>query len=79
MDWKLSEAKNRLSEVVTRALSECPQRITRRGDSVVVLSEAEYARLQDNRPAFIDYLMNGPFLDGVDVERNRSPMRDIGL
>ncbi len=79
MDWKLSEAKNRLSEVVTRALSECPQRITRRGDSVVVLSEAEYARLQGSRPAFIDYLMNGPSLDGIDVERNRSPMRDITL
>lgn len=45
MDWQLADAKNRLSEVVNRALTEGPQRIERRGDRVVVLSEAEYDRL----------------------------------
>lgn len=77
MNWKLSEAKNRLSEVMSRALEECPQRIERRGEAVVVLAEKDYRRLTGDRPPFIDYLLNGPSLDGVDLERDRSPMGDV--
>ena len=79
MDWKLAEAKNRLSEVVTNALAECPQRITRRGEAVIVMAEADYARLTGARPGFIDYLINGPSFDGVEVERDHTPMRDPAL
>jgi len=32
LEWQLAEAKNRLSEVVNKALTSGPQRITRRGD-----------------------------------------------
>lgn len=35
-DWTVAEAKNRFSELVTKALTEGPQRITRRGESVIV-------------------------------------------
>ena len=38
MTWKLAEAKNRLTEVVNLALSERPQTITRRNDTVVLLA-----------------------------------------
>lgn len=31
MSWQLAEAKNKLSEVMTRALTIGPQRICRRG------------------------------------------------
>lgn len=41
MKWQPAEAKNRLSELVNRALNERPQRITRRIDVVVVISEAD--------------------------------------
>lgn len=78
MDWKLAEAKNKFSEVVKRALTDGPQRVTRRDDAVVILSEAEYERLTGQRPGFRDYLMSGPSLEGVDLERDRSPMREVG-
>ena len=39
--WQLQEAKNKLSEVVERALHEGPQTITRHGRPVVVVVAAE--------------------------------------
>ena len=78
MDWKLADAKNKFSEVVKRALTEGPQRVTRRDDAVVILSEADYERLAGHRPGFRDYLMSGPTLVDVDLNRDRSAMREIG-
>ena len=78
MDWKLAEAKNKFSEVVKRALTEGPQRVTRRDDAVVILSEADYERLTGQRPGFGDYLTSGPSLVDLDLERDRSPMRQAG-
>ncbi len=79
MDWNLSEAKNRLSEVLTRAMAEGPQTIHRRGEDFVVLPAAEYEKLTGKRPTFKDWLLNGPSLDGVDVQRDESPMREVEL
>ncbi len=79
MNWNLAEAKNRLSEVVNRALSEGPQTITRRKDAVVVLSAERYAELTGQRPSFKDFLLSGPSLEGLDLERDQSPMRDVEL
>lgn len=78
-DWKLAEAKNRLSEVVSRALAKSPQRITRRKDAVVVLRESDYRRLTGERRGFIEYLMHGPSLEGIDIRRDRTPMREVDL
>mgnify|MGYP001021912106 CR=1 FL=1 len=79
MTWNLAEAKNRLSEVVNLALSEGPQTITRRNDTVVVLSAETYAKLTGQRQSFKDFLMTGPSLEGLDLERDQSPMRDVEL
>ena len=79
MNWRLAEAKNRLSEVVSKALGEGPQRITRRGEAVIVVSEAEYMRLTGERVGFVDYLMSGPSLEGVEFERDSTPMREVEL
>ena len=78
-EWKLSEAKNRLSEVVNGALHKGPQRITRRNDVVIVVRECDYQRLTGERPSFINYLMEGPSLEGVDLRRQPSLMRDVRL
>ena len=76
MDWKLADAKNKFSEVVRRALTEGPQRVTRRDDAVVIISEDEYAQLTGRQPGFRDYLLgSGPSLEGVDLTRDRSPAR----
>jgi len=77
MIWQLAEAKNKLSEVISRALSDGPQRIRRRGQVVVVLSEDEYNRLTGDRESFTDYLLRGPDLTGLDLSRDQSPMREV--
>ena len=79
MVWQLAEAKNRLSEVVNRALEEGPQRITRRGDAVVVISEAQYEKALGKRQTLAQYLCDGPSLEGLDLQRDESPMRDVEL
>lgn len=80
MDWRLADAKNRLSELVNRALAEGPQRIRRRTDTVIVVAERDYDKLTGNRPDFKQFLLEkGPSLEGVDLTRHRSPMRDVKL
>jgi antitoxin Phd len=77
--WNLADAKNRFSELVSKALHEGPQHVRRRKDAVVVLSEAEYERLSGRKPRFKDYLMRGEGLDEVDLARDKSPSRDVEL
>lgn len=77
MEWKLADAKNRFSEVVTRALTEGPQRVRRRNETVVVISEQDLDELRGGSNDFLEFLMSGPGLDGVDLTRDPSPMRDI--
>ena len=79
MDWRLADAKNRFRELVTRALDDGPQRVRRRGDAVVVLDEREYERLRGRTRDFKTFLMRGASLDGVELTRDRSSMRDAGL
>ena len=79
MTWNLADAKNRLSEVVNLALSEGPQTITRRKDTVVVIAAAEYEELIGKRQSFKDFLMSGPSFEGLDLGRDKSPMRDVEL
>jgi prevent-host-death family protein len=79
MEWQLAEAKNRFSEVVTRALTMGPQRIRRRGEVVVLLSEQEYLRLTGERPSLMRFILDGPDLSGLDLERDRDTGREIDL
>ena len=65
--WKIRDAKNKFSEVITRALTQGPQLITRRGEkTVVVVSYAEYEKLrkpQGKLSAFLPIFR--PLSDGV--------------
>ena len=79
MQWKLADAKNKLSEVVTRAVQEGPQQITRRGDEVVVISKAEYEELSGKKRSFKEWLLDGPDLDGIEIKRDASPPRKVKL
>jgi len=79
MEWRLADAKNRFSELVNRALTEGPQRVHRRSDTVVVIAQREYEKLAGDRPSFKDLLLGGPGLDDLDLVRDRSPMRDVKL
>jgi prevent-host-death family protein len=66
MTWNLAEAKNRLSEVVNLALTEGPQTITRRNDTVVVISAEKYAELTGEKPDFKEFLFEGVGLEELD-------------
>jgi prevent-host-death family protein len=80
MQWRLADAKNRLSEVVNRALHEGPQQVSRRDSSVVVISLQEYQRLTGKRTSFKRFLLdNSPSLEGLDLSRDKSPMREVDL
>ena len=80
MEWQLADAKNRFTEVVNRALAEGPQRVRRRGDTVVVVAERDYEKLTGKRPPFKAFLMGeSPSLKDLDLTRDDSPMRDVKL
>jgi prevent-host-death family protein len=79
MEWNLADAKNRFSEVVNRALSEGPQTIHRRKDTVVLVAAAEYERLTGRLHPFKEFLAQGESFEGLDLERDRSPGRDVPL
>jgi antitoxin Phd len=79
MEWKLADAKNRLSELVTLAATEGPQTIRRHDAAVVVVAESTYLTLIGQRPSLKELILNGPSLEGVDVDRDRSPMRSVDL
>ena len=81
--WPLQDAKARLSELVRRAQSEGPQQVTVHGrETVVVLSEEEYARLSGERSGqrLVDLLQSSPLRD-VEIEhpKVRGPVRDVEL
>ena len=80
MNWRLAEAKNKFSELINRALEEGPQRVSRRDDAVVVIALRDYQRLIGQKPGFKAFLMgDGPDLEHIDLNRDRSPMRDVSL
>ncbi len=78
MEWRLADAKNRFSELVTRALAEGPQRVRRHHDAVVVIAERDYEKLTGKRTDFKEFLMReGPSLERLNLTRDDSPMRDV--
>lgn len=79
MEWNLADAKNRFSEVVNLALTEGPQRVRRRKDTVVVVAADEFERLTGKRPAFKEYLAGGESFDGLDLSRDASSRRGVIL
>lgn len=79
--WALQDAKNRLSELVDRALRAGPQTITRRGkETAVVVSVEDFQHLAGSEGGIIDFLRASP-LRGValELERDTDIGRDVDL
>ena len=81
MTWTLAQAKDQLSEVVRRAAHSGPQVISVRGEeAAVVLSKADFEHLQaPNGPSTLKELLASMNWDGVDLERDETPARDVEL
>lgn len=79
MTWTLAQAKTQLSEVVRRARTVGPQTISVQGREEVVVISREALEALAPRPGSIkDWLMSLD-LEGVDLERDQTPARDIEL
>ena len=80
MEWLLADAKNKLSELVTRAITEGPQKIRRRKDRVVLVSQHDYDQLTGKKHSFANFLLTQtPDLSDMEFTRDKSAMRNIKL
>ena len=81
--WSLQDAKARFSEVVRKAKTEGPQRITVHGrEEVVVVSVEEYRRVkgEPTGQALVTMLQDSPLRDvNMDRVRTRSRVRNVDL
>ena len=79
--WALQDAKARFSEVVRKAKTEGPQRITVHGrEEVVVVSVEEYRRVkgQPSGQDLVKLLHDSPLRD-ITIERTRTRGRVRGV
>ena len=80
MSWQLQEAKQKFSELVRRAQEEGPQVVTKHGEEVVVVVPVEeYRRTSGRKMDFKEFLLNGPDLSVLDLERSKDLPRDVEL
>jgi antitoxin Phd len=82
--WQLQDAKARFSDVFSRARSEGPQFITRRGkEAVVMVSEEQYQRLvgKAHQPkSLLQFFRESPLVGvELDLDRDKDEGRDIEL
>ncbi len=79
--WQVQEAKARFSALVRDAAEHGPQTITVHGRrAAVVLSPGDYDRLKRPAESFAEFLARSPLKDvELDLERDRSPSRDVEL
>jgi antitoxin Phd len=80
--WKLEDAKARFSELVRRARSEGPQRVTVRGkDAVVVIAAEELDRLLLEPGATLPFVafLESLAVEGLDLEREPDRGREVEL
>lgn len=80
MNWQLAEAKNKFSELMSMAINEGPQVVSRRSDSVVIINQSTYDELVGRKLDFKSFLLNNTnSLEGLDLSRDASLGRDVLL
>ena len=80
MPWQVREAKRNFSQLVQCALDEGPQVVTRRGEEViVVLAAHEFRRLTGSKPDLKEFVLSGPDLSELDLERPTGLPRNVEL
>jgi len=79
--WQIQTAKNRLSDLVDKAVTQGPQLITRRGvETAVVLSVDEYRRLRRPESNLVEFFRSSPLAElELDLERDPDSGREIEL
>ena len=79
--WSVAEAKAKLSEVVSRAMSDGPQLITRNGrKAVVVVSVEEWEKRTKPKGSLVEFFANSPLRGSkLKIERSRDGFRPVDL
>jgi len=79
--WTVAEAKAKFSEVLDRARTEGPQRVTRHGrDAAVVVSAEEWERKTRRRGNLAEFLADSPLRgSGLRVTRRKDRPRKPAL
>lgn len=81
-EWQIQDAKNKLSEVITLALKQGPQLITKYGEkAVVVISYSEYEKLKKSKGKLSEFFSTSPLAGlELDLDRDKSmPRKGIDL
>jgi len=78
--WQIQDAKNKLSEVIARALKQGPQLITKRGEkTVVIISYAEYENLRKSQGKLSEFFQTSPLAE-LELLRDKSlPRKEFEL
>jgi prevent-host-death family protein len=79
--WTVAEAKAKFSEVLDRAETDGPQRVTRHGrDAAVVVSAEEWERKTRRRGNLAEFLADSPLRgSGLRVTRRKDRPRKPAL
>ena len=73
--WTVAEAKAKFSELIDRAKSEGPQKITKHGrTTVVIVSVDQWERKSERKGNLAEFLAASP-LRGSGVKLKRLPVR----
>ena len=81
MIWSLQDAKNRFSEVVERARTEGPQRVSKHGrEAVVIVSIEEWRAIEGKGRSLADFFADSPLAgSGLRIDRGDSLIRPVEL
>jgi prevent-host-death family protein len=79
-EWRITDAKNKFSELFNNALMGRMQIVHRRDGDVVIISRNEYERLVGQKKSFKQYILSPPYeIDQLDNMRDKDPMRSVNL
>ena len=69
--WQFQAAKNKICELVDKAVNQGPQVITMPGEEdAIIISKEEYDRLKKPQSSLVDFFQNSPLV-GVDLDLER--------
>ncbi len=80
--WQIQEAKNNLSEVITLAIKQGPQLITKHGEkTAVVISYIEYEKLRKSQGKLSEFFSASPLAGAnLNLTRDKSlPRKNLEL
>lgn len=79
--WTVAEAKAKFSELIDKANSEGPQKITRHGrTTAVIVAAEEWERKAERKGNLAEFLASSPMRgSGLKLKRLRMRLRKTGL